>query len=77
MPAPSFIRWFSEIGLADVPEVGSKTASLGELSSVGPQGIQMPDGFAMTAAAYRDALDASDSLGESRRLMQFDHHDVA
>ena len=60
MPATSFIRWFSEIRLADVPEVGGKTASLGELYSVlGPHGVLVPDGFAVTAAAYRGALSAA------------------
>ena len=77
MPAPSLIRWFSEIGLADVPEVGGKTASLGELYSVlGPQGVRVPDGFALTASTYRNALTAAGAWGELRRLMAFDHHDV-
>jgi len=72
------IRWFSEIGIDDVPEVGGKTASLGELySALGPQGIRVPDGFAVTAGAYRDALGAAGAWGELRRLMAFDHHDVA
>ena len=72
------IRWFSEIGLDDVPEVGGKTASLGELYSVlGPRDVRVPDGFAVTAGAYRDALGAAGAWGELRRLMAFDHHDVA
>jgi phosphoenolpyruvate synthase/pyruvate phosphate dikinase len=39
MPAPSFIRWFSEIGLADVPKVGGKTASPGEFYSIGSRKV--------------------------------------
>jgi pyruvate,water dikinase len=78
MSATSFIRWFSQIGLADVPEVGGKTASLGELYSVlGPQDVRVPDGFALTAAAYRDALRAAGAWDELRRLMMFDHHNLA
>jgi len=72
------IRWFSEIGLDDVPEVGGKTASLGELYSVlGPRGVRVPDGFAVTAGAYREALGTAGAWGKLRRLMAFDHHDVA
>ncbi|WP_245333892.1 PEP/pyruvate-binding domain-containing protein, partial [Bradyrhizobium guangdongense] len=57
MDAPSYIRWFRDIRLADVPLVGGKTASLGELySALTPEGVKVPNGFALTAAAYRDAL---------------------
>src|SRR6266568_2636627 len=77
MSRQTHIRWFSEIGIDDVPEVGGKTASLGELYSVlGPQGVRVPDGFAVTAGAYRDALGAAGAWGELRRLMAFDHHDL-
>jgi pyruvate,water dikinase len=48
-----FIRWFKEISLRDVPSVGGKNASLGELvQALKPRGIQVPDGFAITAEAY-------------------------
>ena len=51
------IRWFDQLGAADTPLVGGKTASLGELTvALGPLGVKVPDGFAITAAAYRDAL---------------------
>ncbi len=78
MSSERHIRWFNEIGLDDITEVGGKTASLGELHSVlGPQGVRVPDGFAITAAAYQDALDAAVSWDELRRLMEFDHRNVA
>jgi pyruvate, water dikinase len=52
-----YIRSFLEIGLHDVGLVGGKTASLGELYSVlAAQGVAVPNGFAVTADAYRDAL---------------------
>lgn len=55
-----YVRWFRDIRLGDVPLVGGKTASLGELYSVlSKQGVNVPNGFALTAAAYRDALTAS------------------
>ena len=56
----SYVRWFRDIRLRDVPLVGGKTASLGELYSVlSKQGVKVPNGFAVTAAAYRDALTAA------------------
>src|SRR5512138_2096883 len=76
MSVQTHIRWFNEIGLGDVAEVGGKTASLGELYSVlSRQGIRVPHGFAITAAAYREALDAG-AWNELRQLLQFDPEDV-
>ncbi|HYV66179.1 MAG TPA: phosphoenolpyruvate synthase [Myxococcales bacterium] len=52
-----FVRWFSDVGLPDVGLVGGKNASLGELiRSLSPLGIRVPDGFAITAEAYRHFL---------------------
>jgi pyruvate,water dikinase len=57
--AARFIRWFREIGLADVVLVGGKNASLGELyRELTPRGIRVPNGFAVTAEAYRHFLRA-------------------
>jgi pyruvate, water dikinase len=59
MSDPGFVTWFREIRLADVPRVGGKTASLGELyGELGAAGVRVPNGFAITAAAYRALLDA-------------------
>jgi pyruvate,water dikinase len=74
MPVRPYVRWFDELRLVDVPEVGGKTASLGELGSL--LGAAVPDGFALTAAAYRDALAEAGAGEELRRLMSFDHRDV-
>ncbi len=54
-----WIRRFDEIGLDDVADVGGKTASLGELRQALPGGAQVPDGFAITADAYRDIIEAN------------------
>ena len=52
-----FIRWFSELGTADVSLVGGKNASLGEMyRELEGQGIRVPNGFAVTADAYRYTL---------------------
>jgi pyruvate,water dikinase len=57
MATAKYIRFFDELGLADVPLVGGKNASLGELyRSLRPQGVLVPNGFATTADAYRDVL---------------------
>ena len=52
-----YILDFNKIGINDVNKVGGKNASLGEMfQNLTTQGIQIPDGFAITAAAYRDFL---------------------
>ncbi len=49
-----FILWFSELGIKDVALVGGKNASLGEMyRKLTPKGINIPNGFAITALAYR------------------------
>ena len=49
-----YIKKFSEISIQDLPLVGGKNASLGEMfSQLTPQGILVPDGFAVTVEAYR------------------------
>ena len=59
-----FIIPFSKISLHDLPEVGGKNASLGEMfNKLGNLGILVPDGFAITASAYRYFLKAN-SLDE-------------
>jgi len=57
MQTIDYVRWFSDIRVNDVALVGGKNASLGELySTLSQQGVRVPNGFALTAAAYRDAL---------------------
>ncbi|WP_342629398.1 phosphoenolpyruvate synthase [Nguyenibacter vanlangensis] len=51
------LRWFDAIRLEDLPLVGGKNASLGELyQALSAQGILVPNGFVLTARAYDDAL---------------------
>lgn len=58
--ADSPVLWFEEIGMGDVPQVGGKNASLGELiQSLKAKGVRVPDGFATTADAYRRFLTAN------------------
>jgi len=48
------VKWFAEIGLADLEQVGGKNSSLGEMvGNLSAAGVAVPDGFATTADAYR------------------------
>ena len=48
-----YILWFNQISSKDVPLVGGKNASLGEMfSKLTKKGINVPDGFAISASAY-------------------------
>jgi pyruvate,water dikinase len=65
-----FIRWFDEIGIEDVPLVGGKNASLGEMyRELGPRGINLANGFAITAEAYRHFLQATELDVKIRYLL--------
>lgn len=56
----SSIRWFADLSLADVPVVGGKNASLGEMyKELAVLGVKVPNGFATTADAYRRYLRAN------------------
>src|SRR3989344_2680559 len=55
-----YILWMEEVGISDVPEVGGKNASLGEMiSNLVPKGVNIPSGFIVTASAYRYFLKAT------------------
>ena len=50
----ALILWFEEVGIADIPLVGGKNASLGEMiRQLQPKGVNVPNGFATTAYAFR------------------------
>jgi len=52
-----FVLKFSEISIKDIPLVGGKNASLGEMyRKLTPHGVPVPNGFAVTAYAYRYLL---------------------
>ncbi len=56
----ALILWFDEIGIEDVPMVGGKNASLGEMyQHLTAKGVAIPHGFAITAYAYRYLLKAA------------------
>lgn len=48
-----YIKWFDEIGIEDIPIVGGKNASLGEMyNQLSKKGVNVPYGFAITADGY-------------------------
>ncbi|MDZ7966071.1 MAG: phosphoenolpyruvate synthase [Nostoc sp. DedSLP03] len=65
----SLILWFDEIGIADIPVVGGKNASLGEMiQQLTPKGINVPTGFATTAYAYRYFIQSAGLEAKLRKL---------
>lgn len=54
----ALVIWFDKVGRADVPRVGGKNASLGEMvGNLAAKGIKVPPGFATTAEAYWDFVE--------------------
>ena len=74
----TLIRWFSELGIQDVPLVGGKNASLGEMyQQLTPKGILIPNGFAVTADAYRYMLDEANAWDDLHKALDdLDPEDV-
>ncbi|KHL16053.1 pyruvate,water dikinase [Mumia flava] len=74
----SNVRWFADLGLADLEEVGGKNASLGEMvRNLTNLGVRVPNGFATTAEAYRRFIGET-GLAEriNTRLADLDTDDV-
>jgi pyruvate,water dikinase len=71
MKSNELVLWFNEIGIEDVPLVGGKNASLGEMyQKLTKKKINIPDGFAVTAAAYRYFLREEGLEPEIKRLIR-------
>jgi pyruvate,water dikinase len=66
----ALILWFEEVGIKDINLVGGKNASLGEMiQQLKPQGINIPNGFATTAYAYRYFIDRAGLEVQLRQLL--------
>jgi pyruvate, water dikinase len=73
-----YVKFFSEVGINDIDQVGGKNASLGEMyRNLAADGIRVPNGFATTSHAYRHYL-VKNNLVEKIRLAlaDLDTHDV-
>ena len=64
------IKWFKEIGIEDVAEVGGKNASLGEMyQNLTAENVRVPNGFAVTSSAYIYMLDANNAWDKLHALL--------
>jgi pyruvate,water dikinase len=65
-----FIRWFDEIAIEDVPLVGGKNASLGEMyRELTSKGVKIPNGFATTTDAYWHLLESAGILEDMKKAL--------
>lgn len=65
-----YIRFFEELGVDDVSLVGGKTASLGEMyRELTPKGVKVPNGFGITAEAYRYILDKANAWKDLHQVL--------
>jgi len=78
MKYDEFVLWFKELELDDIPQVGGKNASLGEMiRELTAKGVRVPDGFAITAHAYRYLLESADVKGKIENILSdLDTHDL-
>ncbi|MCC6503705.1 MAG: phosphoenolpyruvate synthase [Deltaproteobacteria bacterium] len=76
---PVYIRWFKDIKIEDVPLVGGKNASLGEMyRELTGMGVKIPNGFAVTAEAYWYLVQSSGILDGLKDVMaSLDKTDIA
>ena len=65
-----FILWFKDINLRDIPLVGGKNASLGEMYSRLSKKVNVPNGFAVTSCAYRRFLDKNNLLPKLKEIFK-------
>jgi len=73
-----FCKWFEELRIEDVPSVGGKNASLGEMiRSLGEKGVNVPGGFAVTAYAYKYTIEKAGIDKKIRDILSdLDTHNV-
>jgi len=73
-----FIKWFEELKISDVPLVGGKNASLGEMiQNLGKKGVIVPSGFAITAYAYQYTIEKAGIDKKIKEILSdLDTHNV-
>ncbi len=66
-----FIKFFDELSIKDVPSVGGKNASLGEMyRKLSSKGVKVPNGFATTSAAYNFFMEQSGLKNEIKKILK-------
>jgi len=75
----NLIKRFADISIDDIPQVGGKNASLGEMfRELASEGVQVPDGFAITADAFRYFIVGAGVDQQIRRILEdLDTRDVS
>jgi pyruvate,water dikinase len=78
MKDDKLVLWFEELELDDIPQVGGKNASLGEMiRELTAKGVSVPDGFAVTAYAYRYLLESAGVKDQIEEILSdLDTHDM-
>jgi len=73
-----FVRWFEDLRIEDVPSVGGKNASLGEMiRNLGEKGVTVPGGFAITAYAYKYTMEKAGVDQKIKEILaDLNTHDV-
>jgi pyruvate,water dikinase len=65
-----YIKWFRELSVNDVAEVGGKNANLGEMySNLTSAGVKVPNGYAVTASAYKYVLDYNNLWDKLKEIL--------
>ena len=69
-----FIFWFNELTIEDIPLVGGKNASLGEMyQNLTKKGVKIPNGFAVTAYAYNYFIEKAGIKNKLREILKCLH----
>jgi pyruvate,water dikinase len=73
-----WVAWFDEVTIADIPRVGGKNASLGEMiRELAGKGVSVPYGFCTTAEAYRYYIRSNNLEEKLRKIFaDLDVHNV-
>ncbi|MFC1648442.1 phosphoenolpyruvate synthase [Nanoarchaeota archaeon] len=76
--ADELVLWFDQLGIEDVPLVGGKNASLGEMyRNLTNKGVKVPNGFAITAKAYFYLLESNDAMHKVKDILKdLNTHDM-
>jgi len=73
-----FVKWFEDLKIEDVPLVGGKNASLGEMiRNLGEKGVSVPGGFAVTAYAYKYTIEKANIDKKIKEILSdLDTHNI-
>ena len=67
----SYVKFFNEVGINDIEQVGGKNASLGEMyQKLSAQGICIPNGFATTSQAYQHYMEQNNLVDKVRHALE-------